>query len=335
MGEPGADVDELAARLADGLLFEHALEVDARATIPPGHLRALGEAGLLGLSGPLAAGGLGLDGPRRRRVREALAGGCLTTAFVCGQHDGVIRRLAAFASAGGDSLLGDLCAGRRLAGQVLAGLLPGPPRLTIEPARGGYVLRGEAPAVSGWGYVDVLLVSARRADGDVAWALVDPAAPGLHARPRALAALNGSRTVALELHAVRIAPEAVVRSGAPEPWEAAGEGVRGNGAFALGVAGRCARIAGDGALAAAVDACRAALEQAPDGGALARARADAALLAARAAASLVVRRGARALDAGEHAQRLAREAVFLLAFGHRPAIRDALLEGLAAPLARG
>jgi hypothetical protein len=35
--------------------------------------------------------------------------------------------------------------------------------------------------------------------------------------------------------------------------------------------------------------------------------------------------GSRAVLAGEHAQRLVREATFLLVFGSRPAIRSALL----------
>jgi len=39
----------------------------------------------------------------------------------------------------------------------------------------------------------------------------------------------------------------------------------------------------------------------------------------------MVRTGSRAVLAGNHAQRLYREAGFLLAFGSRPAIRDELL----------
>jgi hypothetical protein len=52
-----------------------------------------------------------------------------------------------------------------------------------------------------------------------------------------------------------------------------------------------------------------------------------------AAAHLVAGRGSSALDTSEHAQRLAREAVFLLAFGQRPAIQRALLDGLRGPAA--
>jgi len=56
-----------------------------------------------------------------------------------------------------------------------------------------------------------------------------------------------------------------------------------------------------------------------------------ALPAARApAAELVTSTGGRSILAGQHAERLAREALFLLVFGSRPAIRTALLQRLGA-----
>lgn len=329
MTEPPADVLETAARIADDVLFEHALEVDARSQIPPGHFRVLAEAGLLGAAGPAEAGGLDLDSRTQRRVRETLAGGCLTTAFAWTQHQGVVRRLRSAPPELRDVWMRELCSGRTLGGLVLAGLLPTPePLLRIEPSHGGFTISGTAPAVSGWGLVGVLLAVARRAPDEVVYALVDPGAPGLHVRPRPLAALNGTRTVEMAFHSVRVDAAAIVCAEPLPPWEAAGDGVRANGAFSLGVAGRCARLAGDLVLQAEVGARRAALDDAADGDELAQARAAAALLAARAAAQLVVSRGSGALDCGEHAQRLAREAMFLLAFGQRPAIREALLAGL-------
>ncbi len=314
--------------IADDLLFAHALEVDATSRIPEGHFDALADAGLYGIAGPRDAGGLDLDARAQRRVRETLAGGCLTTTLVWTQHQGVVRRLRDAPAPLRDAWLADLCAGRRRGGIVLAGLLPGTPRLRAVPAGGGLRLDGLAPAVSGWGRIDVLLVCARHGDG-VAHLLVDPGAGGLSATPLRLAALDGSSTVRLRFDGVRVERCAVVREEPLAPWEAAGEGVRANGALAIGVAGRCARLCDDDPqLHAEVDARRRALDDAPDGEQLAQARAAAALLASRAAAQLVVRRGASALGAGEHAQRLAREAIFLLAFAQRPSIRRALLDGL-------
>jgi hypothetical protein len=54
-------------------------------------------------------------------------------------------------------------------------------------------------------------------------------------------------------------------------------------------------------------------------------RARTSQLAVRIASELTVRTGSRAALAGNHAQRLYREAGFLLVFGSRPAIQDELL----------
>ena len=59
------------------------------------------------------------------------------------------------------------------------------------------------------------------------------------------------------------------------------------------------------------------------------ARAAASELALRAAATLVAAAGARSIIAGEHPQRLLREAAFLLVFGSRPGIRTELLDRLS------
>jgi len=55
------------------------------------------------------------------------------------------------------------------------------------------------------------------------------------------------------------------------------------------------------------------------------ARAAAAELAVRATAALAVWDGSKSITVDQHPQRLAREAVFLLVFGSRPAIKQDLL----------
>jgi hypothetical protein len=59
-------------------------------------------------------------------------------------------------------------------------------------------------------------------------------------------------------------------------------------------------------------------------------RAAASELALRAAAALTVAAGSRAVRTDEHAQRLLREATFLLVFGSRPPIKASLLDRLGA-----
>ena len=57
-------------------------------------------------------------------------------------------------------------------------------------------------------------------------------------------------------------------------------------------------------------------------------RAAASAFAMRAATALMVHVGSRSVLQDEHAQRIAREAMFLLVFGNRPMIRTALLDQL-------
>ena len=60
-------------------------------------------------------------------------------------------------------------------------------------------------------------------------------------------------------------------------------------------------------------------------------RARTSAFAMQAATALMAHVGSRAILREEHAQRLAREAQFLLIFGNRPMIREALLAALTAP----
>ncbi len=318
-------------RLADDRLFPAALDVDASGEIPATHFEALAAAGMYGLAGPVEAGGADLGAVQQQRIRETLAGGCLTTAFVWAQHHGVVRALRDARHEVRDAWLASLCDGRLRGGLALAGLRPGPSSLRIAAAPGhGWTISGASPMVTGWGYLDVLLVGARLASDEIAFALVDTANPGLRATPRRLAALDASRTVELTFDDVAIdGATSLLRTTALPAWAAAGAGVRLNGALAVGVADRCARLADVRSLHADVAAARHALDVAADGDELARARADASLLALRAASYVVSQRGSAAVDMREQAQRLAREAIFLLAFGQRPAIKQALLDGLA------
>ncbi len=63
----------------------------------------------------------------------------------------------------------------------------------------------------------------------------------------------------------------------------------------------------------------------PPGDVSGPARAAAAALAHRASGALAVSTGSASVRAGSVAERTAREALFLLVFGSRPAIREALL----------
>jgi alkylation response protein AidB-like acyl-CoA dehydrogenase len=322
-----ARIHDLAARfLAD------AAAVDAADTIPGDHLRGLAEAGLYGIFAPPEAGGLGLGYPEVCLVVEELAAACLASTFVWAQH---LRLLGAMLdpatpAALREALLPGVIRGEVRGGVALAGLLPGPPRLRARPVAGGWLVDGDAPWVSGWGIVDLLVVVARGPDETAVTLLAEAREqPGLTAQRQRLAAANASATVRLSCAGLFVPDGRLVGQQPYDPVQVQSEGLRVNGSFALGVARRCCALIGPSALDDELSSCRAELDAAGTA-AMPAARARASEFAVRAAHVLAVRRGSASALAGDPADRLLREADFLLVFGSRPAIKEALLDRLGA-----
>jgi alkylation response protein AidB-like acyl-CoA dehydrogenase len=302
---------ERAIEIAEDVLFPAAAEVDRADRVPRSHLDLLADEGFYGLT------------DADDRIVEVLAGGCLATTFVWLQHHSAVRAAMGSATPGvPGKWVEPLRRGQRRAGVSLAGVWPGPGPRRARRVDGGYVLDGEAPWVTGWDLIDTLFVAARH-DDTIVFALLDAAAsPAVAVTPLQLVAVQASRTVHLHF-AGYFVPNARVTGTMPlADWPARdAAGLHRNGSLALGVAARCCRLIGPGPLDAELDAARAALDARVD---VPAARAVAAELAFRAAGTLTVTTGSRAVLAGEHAQRLVREATFLLVFGSRPAIRTAL-----------
>lgn len=348
--QPDLTVRERARALTEELLAPQAAAVEAAGAVPRSHLDALAAAGLRAAEGEDALA-----------VVEELAAGDLATAFVWIQQVGVARWLGA-ASAQDErwaAQLADLRAGRAHAGIALqAALRPGPAAVVARPVddddeRGdGWVLDGAVPWVTGWGLLDAVLLTAR--DGEeVLFLLLDLGevrrggqVPGLRGELLPLAAVRASRTVELHLDGFRVGADRLVARGQHAALLAGdAAGLRPNGSLALGLVQRCVRaMAADdrhaergAALAEEVEAVRARLDAAgPED--LPTARAAAVDLAWRAAAALALVTGSSAVIAPSLAERTVREALFLLVFGSRPAIREALLDGLlpgSPPVALG
>jgi alkylation response protein AidB-like acyl-CoA dehydrogenase len=330
---------ELAERLArlSSLLLAGAEVVDASDAIPAEHLHALAAAGMYGMFAPVAEGGLGLGYLEMCAVMEELASCCLATTFVLAQHFRLLGAMLDPATPAKlrEAMLASTVRGETKGGVALTGLLPGPSSLLAKPVSGGWLLEGTAPWVSGWGIVDVICVFARGPagpEGETVVTLLLDARPqdALSVTPLRLSALNATRTVRLGLAGLFVGEDRVIGS---QPYESATREsemrLRLNGSFALGVARRCCALLGPSPLDDELNECRAYLDAADDTN-MALARAAACQLAARAAQVLVVSRGSRAALAGDPAERLNREAAFLLVFGSRPAIKDALLKGLEA-----
>jgi alkylation response protein AidB-like acyl-CoA dehydrogenase len=318
-----------ARAIADGVLFPAASRVDSSGQLPPRHLDLLAEQGLYGLAA--VAGGTEFTA-----VVEALASGCLATAFVWLQHHGSVRAVDACDQPGvREQWLEPLCRGERRAGAVLGGLRPGPASLTARAVDGGYALDGEAPWVTGWGMVDVLYTAVRvpsesgdPMDDEILWLLVDCGQSTVEVTPLELSAVRASSTVSLRFVGHPVPADRLVARLSYRDWpERDLAGLRTNGSLALGLVSRCCTLIGPGPLDTELARCRGLLDCAASAD-LPAARAAASELAVRAAATLVTSTGARAVLAGETGMRLIREAAFLLVFGSRPGIRSELLTRL-------
>lgn len=341
-----------------------ALDVDRGRAPVSANLDALADAGLYGLDAPHAVGGLDAGADVAGRVVEMLAGGCLTTTFVWIQHRGVVKRLRAAGGVLAERWLPRLANGEARAGVAVGGIRPGRDPVTAVRRGDDWLLDGIVPWVTGWGLVDVLLVAARE-DGDVLWFLVDappvvgpPVGPGpgpardavlvdpppvgatheddaaagpvvttstVMVQPVRVVACDHANSAVVNLRDHPVPASRLVTRQPYEQWQDAdAAGLRTNGSLALGVATRCGRLADDDDVLAGVDDARAALDRA-DTAELPAARALAAALAWHAAHVLVVTTGGRGIATDAHAQRLAREAMFLQVFGSRPSIRAELL----------
>ena len=188
--------------------------------------------------------------------------------------------------------------------------------------------------MTGWGLIDLLLVQARGPGESIVTLILDAAAqPGLTVTRQRLAAVNASVTVRLGFDGVLVPGERLVGRAPFDPAESLRpDRMRINGSLALGLASRCCRLLGPGPLDDELAACRERLDQAitADTTAMAEARAAASELAVRATAALAVCEGSRSVTVDQHAARLAREALFLLVFGSRPGIKNALLRRFGA-----
>ena len=139
-----------------------------------------------------------------------------------------------------------------------------------------------------------------------------------------MVAVNASRTALIRFDGHFVPAGRVIATVPHRDWLARDAmHLRANGSLALGVAGRCCELIGASPLDGELARRRAALDAASPAQ-MPAARAAASELAMRAAAALVTVQGSRAILAGQHAQRLAREALFLLVFGSRPAIKERL-----------
>ena len=304
--------------IAEELLYPTAGETDTMALLPKANLDALAEAGLYGAS-------TRNDPDTLHAVTEALAGACLTTTFVWLQHLGPARLLASDPRWGPRLASGDLRSGVAFAHLRRSG----PPAILATPNGDGWSLTGTAPWVTGWSRIEVVYLAAMRADDptQIVWFVLDAVvSETLSVQTLDLLAVQASSTVELTLRDHRVSASRFASTEALEDWKIRdAAGLRTNGSVALGHAERTIALLGNdaGQLVEQLTRCRNDLNAAPDHASVAAARAQATSLALQAATALVARNGGASIVHGQLAQRLAREAVFLLVQGQTAAIRSA------------
>jgi alkylation response protein AidB-like acyl-CoA dehydrogenase len=342
-----------ARRLADELLRPHAADVDV-GDVPRSHLDALGEAGILGL--PAAER---VAKRERRAVQEVLAGADCATWFVAVQHFSPLAMLLACDAPVRERLLAPMTAGRTVAGVAFAHVRRWPDR-PVQATRvtGGWRFDGVAPWYTGWGRNDVFVIAGVTDRGEVVSGFT-PArpSPSLQASaPLRMAAMTATRTVRLTLAGLVVHEGDVVVHQPIEQWLREDSRTTVNVAPAVfGITAEALRLLretadGTGASSGARAGARTGAESAADrfGERLAsvRARADYLLdevdpderhnerLEVRAVAqqlmtevttALVAAGGGRSMLLSTPAQRLAREALFLLVQAQTRPAREALL----------
>src|ERR1700675_1846336 len=112
---PGGDLVTTASRIASEVAAPHAADVDTKGRFPVESLKALAEAGLMGLCLPKEAGGKGEGMRAFAGVVEELAGACASTAMVYVMHVSAAQAIASSSTlADRGSILREIAAGRHL-----------------------------------------------------------------------------------------------------------------------------------------------------------------------------------------------------------------------------
>ncbi|WP_374200280.1 acyl-CoA dehydrogenase family protein [Streptomyces sp. AC555_RSS877] len=332
-----------ARRLADDLLAPHAERVD-QTQVPASHLAEIRRSGLLGLNAPREYGGAAAPGAVVRETTEILAGACCSTWFVQTQHHTPVLTLAKSEGPVRERLLARLASGELLSGVAYAHLRAYPRTpVRVTRDRGGWRFDGAVPWYTGWGLNDVMMLAGVTDADEALFAFTEAREqPGLRASdPMHLAALTAARTVSLELDGLWLPEEAVALRTPYDRWAAADrlKTVNANPA-AFGVAEAAlpfldeetaaplrARLSEVRGRAYALAADAAPHERVAERLAL-KTQAYEVLQAATTAA--VVSAGGRSMLLTNRAQRLAREALFLLVQGQTRESRTAHLAALTS-----
>jgi alkylation response protein AidB-like acyl-CoA dehydrogenase len=351
-----------AGKIADIVLEPRAEAVDQSGEPPSDNLRALADAGLVGVTTPAEWGGQACSGTFQREYTEILTAACGTTWFVLTQHLGACSMLAGSTNpALREKYLRAMATGNHYVGVGFGHLRRPEPMLRATPTEGGWLLNGVAPWVTGWpllqGVVYGAVLPEANADGDQKHLYVyleaTESATQHSTPPLPLCAMNASATTEVHLENQFVPEDQFVKySSRFEMMRGDENGIAGPPAHILGCArgslkqlrALTAKRPGLAAIADAADAfgreiddCRAECRRWAEIGdkrvpeykpnAL-KARAWAIELAVRAAHAAVAASGGAANSLDHPAQRRFREAMFYTLTAQTGDIMGATLQRL-------
>lgn len=349
-----------AQEIADTVLAPNAQTVDSSGEPPIANLRALADAGLVGVTTPIEWGGAGASGAFLREYTEILTAACGTTWFVLTQHLGACGMIAGSENPVlREKYLKSMASGDHYVGVGFGHLRRPDPVLRAEtlPGGDGWKLTGAAPWVTGWPLLSGVIFGAVLDDTDRHLYVYAPARESdalQSSSPIPQCAINAAATTEVHLNGLIVRPDAFIKFSSREQMAKGDEsGIAGAVSPPLGCAVGAVRrlravaekragmpIIGETVhhLEAEINACRAEARKWSEGpkdtpgykaGAL-KARTWAITLAVRCAHAYVAASsgGANALD--HPAQRIFREAMFYTLTAQTGDIMGATLERLAA-----
>lgn len=300
----------------------------------------LGRAGYLGNTVPRSRGGRELDDRDLLEVYIDVARGSLAAALILTQHDRACELLRDGENpALAEQLLPELSVGRELAtvgiSQLTTSRRHGPAPLRARRTPGGYALDGVMPWVTSANHADQIVTGAVLEDEQQLLAVVSPRAAAIApGAPLELAALSATDTSQVQCNDAPVSAEQVIRGPSAQVL-ASRAPVKGLTVAAVGIGvacglldeaqGRAAKLPAAhprlaqideriGALRAELLALAVAGVRSPagDDGRRQRLRLEVNALVTRLAATMMVLAKGSGFLANSPAQRLAREAMFLL-----------------------
>lgn len=214
-------VDDVLAEvreLAQGLIAQGAAETDRESQFPDEQLRALAQAGALGLLVPADQGGVGGGLAALAAACEAVGGACASTGMVFLMHGVTAATVAAGGGPSAPALLEGMASGEVLGTLAFSERGTGAhfyaPELRAERRDGALIVNGRKAFVTSGGHADVMLVLLGAEAEGLDCYVVRNDAPGVRfdGRWEGLG-MRGNSSIALELEHVALDDDA--RIGAP------------------------------------------------------------------------------------------------------------------------